>query len=295
MSLEIFLLKHKKAAVWLLAILSIVLISASLFFYFYNPAPRLEVDFLDVGQGDSILIKAPAGQRILIDGGPDKSVLRQLGRVLPFWERRIDLMILTHPHDDHVGGLLEVLKRYRVEKILYTGALHTSPNYLAWLKLVREKKAPLTIIDRPQTIDLGKNARLEIIWPRENLAGRTTKNLNNSSIVSRLVYGRSEFLLMGDAEIEVEAALIRSRAELSADALKVGHHGSDNATTEEFLRQTEPATAVIEVGADNKFGHPSRRVIKRLERAGVKLYRTDLNGTIKLVSDGEKIMAEVSK
>ena len=255
----------------------------------YNPPENLGVDFLDVGQGDAILIKTPFGQNILIDGGPDNKVIEELGKNLPFWDRQIDLMVLTHPHDDHATGLIEVIKRYSVKKILYTGVVHSAPNYLAWLEAIRERKIPLIIIDRPQKIILGDNCYLEIIFPRKSLLAREVDNLNNSSIVARLVYGETKFLLMGDAEIEVEKELLSSGADLSAQVLKTGHHGSDTSSSQEFLEAVSPRTAVIQVGKDNDFGHPSLRILKRLERAGAEILRTDLDGTIKLVSNGKEI------
>src|SRR3989338_6097559 len=166
-----------------------------LFWLTYNSPENLEVDFLDVGQGDAILIKTPGGVNILIDGGPDKSVARRLGENLAWWDKRIDLMILTHPHDDHVTGLVEVLKRYRVEKILYTGAVHSAPNYLAWLKIIRDKKTPMTIIDKPQTISLGERTELQILYPNKSFLDKIFDDLNDSSIVARLVYGQNKFLL----------------------------------------------------------------------------------------------------
>ena len=260
-----------------------------LFWLVYQVPNQLEIDFLDVGQGDAILIKTPAGQNILVDGGPDKTVIKRLSQNLPWWDKRIDLMVLTHPHDDHVTGLNDVLKRYQVKKVLYTGATHNAPNYLVWLRLVRDKKVPLTIIDKEQTIDLGQGVRLEILYPNQSLAGQTLADLNQSSIVARLAYGRNKFLLTGDAGEEAEKKLIDSGADLKADVLKVGHHGSEYSTTLGFLEKIKPALAVIEVGRDNQFGHPNLRIIKRLERGGARIYRTDENGTIHLISDGKKI------
>ena len=266
-----------------------VLLTVPIFGLSYSPPEELEVDFLDVGQGDAILIKSPFGQNILIDGGPDSKVIEGLGKNLPFWDKRIDLMVLTHPHDDHVTGLIEVIKRYSVKKILYTGVIHSAPNYLAWLAVIRERKIPLVIIDRPQKIVLGDDCYMEIIYPRKNFLAQETDNLNNSSIVARLVYGQTKFLLMGDAEIEVEKELLADGADLSAQVLKVGHHGSDTSSGEEFLKAVSPQIAAIQVGKDNDFGHPSLRILKRLERAGAEILRTDKNGTIKLVSDGREI------
>ncbi|MFA6171634.1 MAG: ComEC/Rec2 family competence protein [Patescibacteria group bacterium] len=262
-------------------------------------ADKLEVDFLDVGQGDAELIRAPGGQNILIDGGPNARVIERLSDVLPPWDSQIDLMVLTHPHDDHVTGLIEVIKRYEVKKILYTGVSHTSPNYLAWLEIVRDKKIPLMIIDRPQSVLLadGKDggdenregARLEILFPLESFLGKEAENLNNTSIVMRLVYGNTSFLFTGDAEEPEEKEMLEEGIDLSADVLKVGHHGSETATGEEFLKTVKPEMAVIEVGADNSFGHPSLRVLKRLDRVKAKIFRTDEEGSVRLVSDGEEI------
>src|SRR3989338_2179543 len=275
----------------ILLILGIVASFAALllFWVVYQVPNQLEIDFLDVGQGDAILIKTPAGQNILVDGGPDKTVIKRLSQNLPWWDKRIDLMVLTHPHDDHVTGLNDVLKRYQVKKVLYTGATHNAPNYLVWLRLVRDKKVPLTIIDKEQTIDLGQGVRLEILYPNQSLAGQTLADLNQSSIVARLAYGRNKFLLTGDAGEEAEKKLIDSGADLKADVLKVGHHGSEYSTTLGFLEKIKPALAVIEVGRDNQFRHPNLRIIKRLERGGARIYRTDENGTIHLISDGKKI------
>ncbi len=268
-----------------------VIAAMFLFWFFYKIPDNLEADFLDVGQGDAILIKTPAGQNILIDGGPGGTIIKRLAENLPWWDKQIDLMVLTHAHDDHVSGLIDVLKRYDVKKILYTGAVHNAPNYLAWLKLVREKKTPLVIIDKKQTVNLGKGAKMEILYPDESLIDKTFEDLNQSSIVIMLCFGKNKFLLTGDADEEVEKKLLSSGADLSADVLKVGHHGSQYSSSQEFLDKARPKIAVIQVGKDNDFGHPSLRIIKKLERAGAEILRTDLNGTIKIISDGMKIQA----
>lgn len=255
------------------------------FFYFFQQPQKLEVDFLNVGQGDSELVKTPFGQNILIDGGPDASVLKSLGAKLPWWERTIDLMILTHPHDDHVAGLVEVLNRYQVKKIIFTAVNYSSPAYDSWLKSVADKKIPTVIIDRPQTIKLGEGCNLEILYPRQPIYGQGVEDLNNSSIVARLGYKQMKFLFMGDAEVKVEEELMKENVDLRAQVIKVSHHGSDTASSEEFLNKVQPEVAVISVGK-NDFGLPSLRVIKRLERLGTKVLRTDEKGTIAISSDG---------
>jgi len=267
-----------------------VLLAIPIFSLSYNPPQELEVDFLDVGQGDAVLIKTPFGQNILIDGGPDNKVIEELGKNLPFWDKRIDLMVLTHPHDDHVTGLIEVIKRYSVKKILYTGVVHSAPNYLAWLEAIRERKIPLVIIDRPQKVVLGNSCYLEIISPAKSLLARETDNLNNSSIVAKLVYEETVFLFTGDAEMEIEKELLVSGADLGVQVLKVGHHGSDTSSSEEFLEAVGPQIAVIQVGKDNDFGHPNLRILKRLERTGAEVLRSDLDSTIKLISNGKEIL-----
>ncbi len=265
-------------------------LTAMLLFWHYWQVPQnLEIDFLDVGQGDAILIKAPGGQNILIDGGPDKTVVKRLGETLAFWDKKIDLMILTHPHDDHVTGLVDVLKRYNVKKILYTGVNHNSPNYLAWLKLVRDRKVPMMIVDQEQTISLGANAELEILYPGQSFLDKTVDDLNQSSIIIKLTHGQTKFLLTGDAGEAVEKKLLESGADLAAAVLKVGHHGSQYSSLKEFIEKVAPKIAVIQVGKDNDFGHPNLRTIMKLKRNGVEIYRTDKDGTVKMVSNGTEV------
>ena len=182
-----------------------------------------------------------------------------------------------------------MLARYGVEKILYTGVIHNSPGYINWLESIKSGHVPLMITDGPQTIVLGEACRLEILYPFVNLAGRGVENLNNSSIVIKLIHGQNVFLFMGDAETEVEEELLRAGVDLSADVLKAGHHGSDTSSGREFLAAVDPGMVVMEVGEGNGFGHPSPRTIKRMERLGAEILRTDLEGTIIMKSDGKKI------
>jgi len=279
--------------------LILIIVFGLLFFCFlvavWRSGPNrknLEVDFLDVGQGDSSLIKTTTGLNILIDGGPDKTVLRRLAENLPWWDRQIDLMVLTHPHDDHVVGLIDILKNYKVKKILYNGLKYDSPNYQTWLDLIKQKNIPLEIVDRPQIITLAKNCQLGIIYPIHSLAGLSMVNANNSSIEAKLIYGQDKLLFTGDAEIPVEEELIKNKIDLSADLIKIPHHGSDNGTSNDLLKAVGAKIGVIEVGKNNSFGHPSLRTINKLMRADFKIYRTDQAGTIKFFSDGQKLWRE---
>jgi competence protein ComEC len=250
----------------------------------------LYVHFLDVGQGDASLIKTPNGQNILIDGGPGENILEPLSQVLPWHEQTIDLMILTHPHDDHVAGLIPVIKKYRVNKILYTGVVHTSPTYLEFLDIVKNKKIPLAIINHPQLVNLGEDIYLNIVYPLNDLFAKSVSNLNNTSIVARVVYGDISFLFTGDAEIEVEQELLELEVDLKSEVIKVGHHGSKTSSSEEFVNSVKPDFAVFSLGGDNSFGHPSLRTIKRYERIGSEILRTDLDKTISFMSDGKSII-----
>ena len=263
-----------------LAIIGIFL-ALPVFWNAYSAENNLEIAFLDVGQGDASLIKTPFGQNILIDGGADYKVVNELEKILPWWDRTIDLMILTHSHNDHVAGLIFVLERYNVEKIFYTGVVHSAPAYLEWLKIIKAKNIPLIIMDRPQKINFGDDCFFDVIYPRQSLLGKSVSNLNNSSIVAELDCANKTVLFTGDAEIEVEEELIKAGVLNEVEILKVGHHGSNSSSIQEFLELVNPQKAIISAGKDNKFGHPSLRIIKRLERLGAEVLRTDLDGTIR--------------
>ncbi|MEK7511617.1 MAG: MBL fold metallo-hydrolase [Patescibacteria group bacterium] len=254
--------------------------------------PLLRVYFLNVGQGDAIYIRTPNGQDILIDGGPDNSVLSELGEVMPFWDREIDVMILTHPHNDHVTGLVEVLRRFKVNQIYYTGALHTAPHYLAWLEEIKKQKLKLNIVQDFFEVKFGDDLKLQFLYPQKNLVNQSFKELNDSSIVNRMVYKNVAYLFTGDASEKVEQELLKmgkdKKIELRSDVLKVGHHGSSSSSSESFLKAVNPKTAVIQSGVDNEFGHPHYKIIKRLERLGVKIIRNDENGMVEISTDGDQ-------
>lgn len=296
---------NKKLTIIIAGLLAAVLVLLGILLWPSSANHKLEIDFLDVGQGDSSLIKTPDGQKILIDGGPDNKVIKELGRNLPFFDREIDLVILTHPHADHVTGLVEVLKRYKVKKILATGVLYNTPEYLAWFKEIKEENIPFEIVSGKQKIALGDNLRLEILWPLEDLSNKKIadengptaigKKVNNTSIVAKLIFNQTSFLFTGDIEEEVEQELLKVYSDdLKADVLKVAHHGSDSSTTEEFLRAVMPWIAVIQAGKGNRFGLPDYRIVRRLENKGVRVYRNDEDGDVVVRSDGFKVEVENS-
>lgn len=246
---------------------------------------KLVINFLDVGQGDAILIRLPKGEDVLIDGGPDNKVIKKLGEYLPYGDRDIELMVLTHPHSDHVTGLNEVLKRYGVKKILMTGAIHTASDYLNFLEQIKEKKIPVEIIDSPRDLFLENDVDFKILYPDKSFSGQRVENLNNTSIVAQLIYASTTVMLSGD--FENEESLLNRGFNLKSDIYKVGHHGSNTANSREFLEAISPLYAIIGVGADNKFGHPHFRTLRILEKIGAKIFRADRDGDVRFMSDGK--------
>jgi len=246
----------------------------------------LEVTFFDVGQGDAIFIETSLGHQILIDGGPDETVLEKLGDEMPFWDRTIDLIILTHPEHDHYGGLLEVLKSYQVKNILWTGVLRDTAEYREWQELIKTESAQTRIAQAGQRIISSKTI-LEVLHPFENIEGQTVKNTNNTSIIIRLAFGENSFLFTGDAYKSVERELIKKGIGVDVDVLKVGHHGSKTSSAEEFIKEVSPKIVVISAGRDNPYSHPHPEVLETLAKYDIIILRTDLNGDIKILCNSQ--------
>jgi competence protein ComEC len=257
-----------------------------------QPDGRLHVSFLDVGQGDAILIQTPNGQDILIDGGPaPQRITLELSKKLPFWDRTIDLVICTQPQADHVTGLVEVVQRYNVERVLDPAVSYDSATYQEWIRLIEIKGIERSVARVGQEINLGSGVRMEVLNPPESLWEGTTHDVDNNGVVLRLSWGNVSFLFTADIRAEAELELIMQSADLKATVLKIAHHGSDTSTTERLLAAVDPEVAVICVGADNPFGHPSSEVLERLiDRLGNdNVYRTDQDGTIEFITDGERL------
>ena len=266
------------------------------------PDGRLHVFVLNIGQGDSILIEGPFDEKILVDGGPDNKVLNELGKVLPFYEKDLDAVILTHPHADHVNGLVEVLKRFNVGAVMITGvnsnetvsvksgsySENSGSNYEQFLGLVNDKHIKTFFIDGSEDFKIGV-MMLDMLYPMNSIAGEHFANLNDSSIVFKLIFGKEKFLFTGDLEKKGEDELIKSGLNLRADFLKVGHHGSKTSSSVEFLEAVKAQIAAISCGLHNKFHHPYPETLVHLKDAGMKVYRTDLDGTIQIISDGKTL------
>jgi len=209
---------------------------------------------------------------------------------MPFWDRTIDLIILTHPEQDHMTGLIEVLKRYKVENILWTGILRETSEFKEWERLIEEEKANIFIAKAGQKIKLSRrniNYYLDILHPFESLEGQEFKDSNNTSIIAKLVFSQNSFLFTGDAYKSIEKKLIDIEIDLDSDVLKIGHHGSKTSTAEEFIEKVLPEIAVISAGKDNSYHHPHPETLETLEKYGIKVFRTDINGDVKIISNGK--------
>lgn len=297
----------------ILSLLAVAVIALLIFGYYWlsrrspgpepQPAPsgdELRVFVLDVGQGDSILIVAPGGKTVLVDAGTPGS-----GKVVSDAMRRynlkqIDLMVATHAHADHIGGADEVIRATKVLSVLDSQVPNPTRNYEDFLKAIRESGAKYIGAEPGQKFDLGGGANLTVLAPvkpyftKDQLrSGANEPNAN--SVVARLDYGDFSMLLTGDAEAETEERLMKAGANLKAKVLKVGHHGSRYASSEEFLRAGGFESALISNGEDNRYGHPSQDALERFRALGIKIYRTDLQGEITITTRGQGYQIQTAR
>jgi competence protein ComEC len=258
------------------------------------PDGRLHVYALDVGQGDAILLRTARGQVVLIDGGPDPVLLAsRLGETLPFWEREIDVVLVTHDDTDHIGGLAPIASRYRIGQVLVVDPLGGNPASLALQEAVTGSGILQGSLSAGAQVRLD-GCQLTVLHPATPL-GHNDAQDNDRSLVLLLEQGSFRMLLMGDAGDAVERRLLAGAGQVAATALKVSHHGAKTATRVEFLEAVSPQVALVSVGADNRFGHPSAAVIQRLEQAEALVLRTDELGTIELSTDGTRIWVETQR
>jgi beta-lactamase superfamily II metal-dependent hydrolase len=289
----------------ILSLLAVALIALLILAYFYwskrtpGPAPQpapsgdeLQVHVLDVGQGDSILIVAPGGKTVLVDAGVPGSGKTVVDAMKRYGLKQIDLLVATHAHADHIGGADEVIRATKVVSVLDSQVPNATKNYEDFLKAIRESGAKYVGASPGQNFDLGGGATLNVLAPvqpfftKDQLrSGANEPNAN--SVVTRLDYGDFSMLLTGDAEAETESRLMNAGANVKAKILKVGHHGSRYASSDEFLRAGRFEVAVISDGEDNRYGHPSQEALDRFKALGIKIYRTDLQGEITITTRGQ--------
>ena len=276
--------------IWRWGSLAILILTIGVFYTaLAKPDNLTHVYFLDVGQGDAIFLKTAEQFRILIDGGPDANLMNSLDRLVPPWDRHLDLVVLTHPHADHVSGLIEAVKRYSIDEFLFNGMAYESMTYTTLLQMVGDKQIKMATADVSHDYMFGR-ATFSTIYPSAD--DQPFNDLNDSSVVNVFNYGNFRLLLTGDISTAVENDLIARGLLSDVDVLKVAHHGSRTSTSQNFLRAVTPAVGVISAGHDNKFGHPHAETLERLQQAGVQVYRTDENGTVEVVTDGERYIIQ---
>jgi len=269
------------------------------------PGKPLTVYFFDVGQGDAALIVSPTGKTVLIDGGPPESGEILTRRLKQLVRAPLDLVILTHPHLDHLGSMKDAILAVGARRFMDPGFAHPSVSYKSLLEFVdKEVGQVVTPEPNPQapesfiTVGLGEGALLTIYWPRhphEPFLKNTRSDANSNSIVARLTYGRTAFFFTGDSEPDTEAALLRYRTDFTSTVLKVAHHGGKHSSTQAFLAAVKPKAAVISCGAGNEYGHPTPETLERLTAVGARVFRTDQSGELKAVSDGTKVTLQAEK
>jgi beta-lactamase superfamily II metal-dependent hydrolase len=252
---------------------------------------RLQVYALDVGQGDSSLIITPEGKSVLIDAGPPQAGDEVVAALRKRDVRSLDLAVATHPHADHIGGMRPVIENFEIKNFLDSGQFYASKEYERMLRAIKDKRIRLIEAKKGMKFDLDSGVKLEVLnpqgsgqWITKVRSGGSVENAN--SVVLLLSYGNFSMLFTGDAESETEDLMMDASAPLRAQVLKVGHHGSRYATSARFLNAVAPEAAVISCGAENRYGHPAEQTLDRLRKAGGKIYRTDINGEIAIVADG---------
>lgn len=253
--------------------------------FFYNLVKQnvsTKITFLDIGQGDATFIEFSNKQQMLIDCAKDSRILEALGRTMPFYDKSIDILVVTHPDLDHYGGCIDVLKRFHVDKIVYTGFEKQNQFFSAFkseIEIQQQKKVQYLEIDKEQIWNIASTT-VHFLFP-DRPVEQTSFEGNNTSIIIKISQGEQDVLLTGDAEKELENYLIQKYGKaLDVELSKVGHHGSDTSSIEPFLEATSPRIAIISAGLDNEYGHPTPRVLKRLKNIGAQIWRTDTQGDI---------------
>jgi competence protein ComEC len=273
-----------------LLFIALLLLSADIFLFqldWQNSHRKFTFAMLDVGQGDALFIESPSGTQVLIDSGPSKKILGRLQQMMPFYDKTIDAIILSHADQDHLGGFLDVLKNYKVGKIFESGTISDSKTYKNLEEEIKNQNIPDIPAKKGMRLNLGGGAIMDILFPDRDVSNWDT---NDGSMVARLSYGNAKIMLTGDATKKTEGIILSENVKesLQSSILKVSHHGSHTGTSKEFLDAVSPAYALISVGKDNKYGHPHQDTLDALNLFGAKIFRTDKLGTIIIKSDGTK-------
>jgi competence protein ComEC len=249
---------------------------------------KLTFAMLDVGQGDGLFIESPTGTQVMFDAGPARKILGPLQKIMSPFDRTINAVIITNPDADHIGGLLDVLKNYKVGAVFESGVLTDSKTYQNLKEEIKNRNIPDILAKRGMRLDIGGGAVIDILFPDRDVSSWAT---NDGSVVARLIFGQTSAMLTGDAPAKTEKIILteNSKVQLHSTFLKVGHHGSRTATSFSFAKAVSPAYAFISDGKDNKYGHPHQETLNTLAQLGAKIFRTDLLGTIVMKTDGKSM------
>ena len=275
------------------ALLLVLIISFLLLFSLNSTAENLKIHFIDVGQGDSVLIEEAGGKNILVDGGDRANSIAD--GIIDYLKKqklkKLDYIISTHPHADHIGGLVDIMDNFEVGTVLDSGKIHSSKTYENYLIKIDQENINFKTPRRGDQFEIGES-KITFLHPAEPVENY---NLNNSSLVFVLEYANQKFLFTGDIEREVEKELLQKYPELRVELIKVPHHGSKSSSLSNWISSLNAELAVIQVGADNHYGHPTAEVIKLYQKEGARVYRNDLNGNIVLTADGKNYAVKVDR
>lgn len=273
-------------------LLLLIVVAVVLFWGLINPKKEGILTFavLDVGQGDALYIESPTGTQIIVDGGPGNNLLKALPGVMPFYDRSVDMIVVTNPDSDHYEGFIKFLGKYSVSDILEPGTTNAYPAYEVFQKKIQQKNIKKTLARRGQNIDLGGGAYLQVLFPDRNVSGVSP---NTGSIVMKLIYGDTSVLLQGDSISNIEQYLLELDGDyLESDILKAGHHGSRTSSTEEYVVKVKPKWSVISSGENNSYGHPHKETIETMKKLNIPTYNTCNNGTVIFESDGKNFIVK---
>ena len=281
---------------WLFIFL-LLLLTANIFLIhldWQNSHRGLTFAMLDVGQGDGLFVESPTGTRIMFDAGPPRKILGSLQKVMSPLGKNIDAIVITNPDSDHIGGLSDILKNYKVGEIFESGTLTDSKTYQSLREEMKKQNIPDILAKKGMRLDIGGGAFIDILFPDRDVSSWAT---NDGSVVARLSYGKTSIMLTGDAPVKTEQIILseNTKTSLLSTILKVGHHGSRTSTSNSFMKEVSPTYALISDGKDNTFGHPHQETLNTLALFGVKVFRTDLLGTIIMHSDGQNAVFSVHK
>ncbi len=252
---------------------------------------ELTVHFIDVGQGDCVLVCTPDRHSVLVDAGDEENSDRVVSYLTKHGVRRVDLLVITHPHADHIGGLPAVLAEFGVSRVIDSGYPHGSPVYERVLSEIERRRIEYEVAQDERSPSVCRDVEFEVLWPPTSTLEADT-DLNNASVVVRVKFKGFALLLMGDVESKAEGRLLAEHRNLRSTVLKVAHHGSSDSTSNEFLQVVKPEYAIVSVGLGNPYGHPSRSTLRRLAAVGAQVFRTDANGTVVVSTDGRRVHVE---